>query len=93
MADHVFPGCDGAFRLAGEGNIHDALACYGRALVSNPENDDVLNNKATALISPGQYEDPLTCQTLRPRSIPAGPESGPSQEPRSGNISAQVKPS
>jgi len=70
MAYHDFPGSDEAFRLAQEGKIHEALACYDRALVSNPNNDVILNNKAIALISLGRYEESLACSqkaiTLNP---------------------------
>ena len=49
------------FRLAQEGKIHEALACYDRALSANPKNDVILNNKAIVLISLGRYEESLAC--------------------------------
>ena len=61
MANHDFPGSDEAFRFAQEGKIHEALACYDKALQSNPKNDVILNNKAIALISLGRYEESLAC--------------------------------
>jgi tetratricopeptide (TPR) repeat protein len=61
MAQQDFPGSDEAFRHAQEGNIHEALACYDRALVLHPKNDVILNNKAIALISLGRYEESLAC--------------------------------
>ncbi|MFA5268736.1 MAG: tetratricopeptide repeat protein [Methanoregula sp.] len=61
MAHHDFEGSDEASRLAREGKIHEALACYDRALVSNPKNDVILTNKAIALISLGRYEESLDC--------------------------------
>jgi tetratricopeptide (TPR) repeat protein len=71
MAHHDFPGCEEAFRLAREGKIHEALACYDRALESSPGNDVLLNNKALALISLGRYDESLACSaraaTINPR--------------------------
>jgi len=61
MANHDFPGSDEAFRFAQEGKIHEALACYDKALQLNPKNDVILNNKAIALISLGRYEESLAC--------------------------------
>ena len=61
MGHQDFPGSDEAFRLAQEGKIHEALACYDRALKTNPKNDVILNNKAIALISLGRYEESLAC--------------------------------
>ena len=61
MAHHDFPGSDEAFRLAQEGKVHEALACYDKALLSNPKNEVILNNKAIALICLGRYEESLTC--------------------------------
>jgi tetratricopeptide (TPR) repeat protein len=61
MAHHDFPGSDEARRLAREGKIHEALACYEKALVSSPDNDVILNNKAIALISLGRYEESIAC--------------------------------
>jgi len=61
MAHHDFPGSEEAFRLAQEGKIHEALACYDKALISYPKNDFILNNKAIALISLGRYEESLAC--------------------------------
>jgi tetratricopeptide (TPR) repeat protein len=61
MTYQDFPGSDEAFRLAQEGKVHEALACYDRALLSNPKNDVILNNKAIVLISVGRYEESLAC--------------------------------
>jgi tetratricopeptide (TPR) repeat protein len=61
MAHNDFEGSDEAFRLAQEGKIHEALACYDRALFANPKNDVILTNKAIALISLGRYEESLAC--------------------------------
>jgi tetratricopeptide (TPR) repeat protein len=61
MAHHDFPGSDEAFRFAREGKIHEALACYDEALVSDPKNDSILFYKAIALISLGRYEESLAC--------------------------------
>jgi tetratricopeptide (TPR) repeat protein len=61
MAYRDFPGSDEAFRLTQEGKIQEALACYDKALISNPDNDVILNNKAIALISLGRYEESLAC--------------------------------
>jgi len=61
MAHNDFPGSDEACRLAQEGKIHEALACYEKALVFSPNNDVILNNKAIALISLGRYEESLAC--------------------------------
>ena len=61
MAHHDFKGSDEAFRLAQEGKIHEALACYDKALLANPGNDVILNNKAVVLISLGRYKESLAC--------------------------------
>jgi tetratricopeptide (TPR) repeat protein len=61
MTQQDFPGSEEAFRLAQEGKVHEALACYNRALVSNPRNDVILNNKAIALICLDRYEESLAC--------------------------------
>jgi tetratricopeptide (TPR) repeat protein len=61
MASRDFPGSDEAFRLAQEGKVHEALACYDKALLSNPRNDVILNNKAIVLISLGRYDESLAC--------------------------------
>jgi tetratricopeptide (TPR) repeat protein len=61
MVHQDFPGSDEAFRLAREGKIHEALACYDKALAASPGNDVVLNNKAVALICLGRYEESLAC--------------------------------
>jgi tetratricopeptide (TPR) repeat protein len=61
MANHDFPGSDEASRLVQEGKIHEALACYDKALAASPGNDAVLNNKAVALICLGRYEESLAC--------------------------------
>jgi tetratricopeptide (TPR) repeat protein len=61
MAHSDFEGRDEALRLAQEGKIHEALACYDRALAANPKNDAILTNKAIALISLGRYDESLAC--------------------------------
>jgi tetratricopeptide (TPR) repeat protein len=61
MTYQDFPDGDEAFRLAQEGKVHEVLACYDKALLSNPKNDVILNNKAIVLISVGRYEESLVC--------------------------------
>jgi tetratricopeptide (TPR) repeat protein len=61
MTYEDFPGSEEAFRLAQEGKVHEVLACYDKALLSNPRNDGILNNKAIVLISLGRYEESLAC--------------------------------
>lgn len=61
MAQHDFPDRDEAFCLAQEGKYHEAIACYDRALASNPRNNVILNNKAIALICLDRYEESLAC--------------------------------
>lgn len=67
------PVLDEAYRLAQEGRLHEALACYDRALASSPKNDVILNNKAIALISLGRYEESLECSkkaiTINPYEV------------------------
>ncbi|MDD1684454.1 MAG: tetratricopeptide repeat protein [Methanoregula sp.] len=68
-----FPVLDEAYRLVQEGKLHEAIACYDRALLSNPKNDVILNNKAIALISLGRYEESLECSkkasTINPYDV------------------------
>lgn len=73
MVHSDLPVLDEAYHLAQEGRLHEALACYDRALVSSPKNDVILNNKAIALISLGRYEESLACSmkaiTINPYDV------------------------
>ena len=64
-----------AHDLAQQGKMREALDCYDRALMSNPDNDVILNNKAIALITLAKYEEGLVCArkaiTINPGAVEA----------------------
>lgn len=44
-----------------EGNFDDALSYFEQALVLEPKNHDIWNQKGVALRSLGRYDDALEC--------------------------------
>jgi tetratricopeptide (TPR) repeat protein len=59
MSGTRFPHHERAKMLAQQGKIEEALTCYDQALLADPENDALYNNKAVALITLGRYEEAL----------------------------------
>ncbi len=72
MADPLISYDEQALNLARHGKIHAALDCYDEALKASPNNDVILNNKATALISIDKCEEALICAR---RAISINPEA------------------
>jgi len=48
-------------KLLEEGNFNDALAFFEQALLQNPNDPDLWNNKGVVLRSLGRYDEAIDC--------------------------------